>query len=89
MKKTSKPAAKRPVAKKPAAKKSPTKPKRKAQNQSELARIVERLDAIMEKLDELLERGAQASAPPAIEPMHQPADEHADDVEVDSQTGEG
>jgi hypothetical protein len=46
--------------------------------------VVDRLDAIMAKLNELLERAAQLTAPPAnltIEPMHQPTDEHADDSE--------
>jgi hypothetical protein len=91
-KKPTSPAAKKPVSaksapKKPAAKKpSPSKPKRKAQGQSELGQVVPRLDAIMAKLNELLERVAQLTAPhatPAIEPMHpQPTDEHADDVEI-------
>jgi hypothetical protein len=76
-----KPAAKQPIAKKP----SSSKPKRKAQGQSELGQVVDRLDAIMDKLNELLERIAQLTAPhanPTIQPMHQPTDEHADDAEV-------
>jgi hypothetical protein len=95
-KKPTSPAAKKPVsaksaAKKPAAKKlavkkpSSSKPKRKAQGQSELGQVVARLDAIMDKLNELLERVPQLKAPPAntaIEPIHQPTDEHADDVEI-------
>jgi Zn-dependent oligopeptidase len=94
-KQTTKPAAKtpastKPAAKKPAAKKpSSSTPKRKAQSQSELAQVVARLDAIMDKLNELLERVVQLTAPhanPTIQPMHRSTDEHADDVEV---VGEG
>src|SRR5215471_17487442 len=92
-KRTVKPASKKPAAKKPAAKKpSSSRPKRKA-GSSELTQVVERLDAIMDKLNELLERVAQLTAPPAnpaIEPMHQPPDEHADDVDADlTPIGEG
>lgn len=43
MKKTSKPTAKKPAAKKPAAKKSSTKPKRKADGQSELVAVLTRI----------------------------------------------
>jgi hypothetical protein len=80
-KKTTKPASTKPAAKKP----SSSTPKRKAQGQSELGQVLARLDAIMDKLNELLERVAQLTAPhanPTIEPMHQLTDEHADDVEV-------
>jgi hypothetical protein len=45
-KKTTKPASTKPAAKKPAAKKSSSsRPKRKAQGQSELTQIVDRLDS--------------------------------------------
>jgi len=93
MKKASKPTSKRPVAKK-----SPAKPTRKALVQAdllqaELVQIGERLDAIMGRLNEVLERVHQLSAPPAnptVEPMHQPADKHGDDVEIDlTPIGEG
>ena len=62
MKKTSKAIGKKPAAKKPAAKKSPAKPKRKAEGQSELAQIVDRLEAIMDKLTEALEHLAELTA---------------------------
>jgi hypothetical protein len=86
-KNTTKPASTKPAAKKPPAKKSSSsRPKRKAQGQSEFGQVLARLDTMMAKLNELLERVAQLTAPhatPAIEPMHpQPTDEHADDVEI-------
>jgi hypothetical protein len=100
MKKTSKPASKKAAVKKPAAKKSSSKPKsRKAAGQGELAQVVERLALIAERLDQAVERLEQSAlrAPatqslpprdPALETLHQPADEHADDFEAPGPTRE-
>lgn len=52
MKKTSKTATKKPAQKKPVTKKPSAKTKRKAQGQSELAAVVARLDAIVDRLTE-------------------------------------
>jgi hypothetical protein len=93
MKKASKSAVKKPAQKKPTGKKSLTKPKRKAQGQSELAQVVARLDTIADKLAQTAERLAQLPAAraqplppasPAVEVQHPHVDEHADDVEVTS-----
>jgi len=90
-------AVKKPGAKKPVAKKSPAKPTRLRVVQAdllqaELVQIGERLDAIMGRLNEV-ERVHQLSTQPAnptVQPMHQPADKHGDDVEVDlTPIGEG
>jgi hypothetical protein len=103
MKKTSKPTAKKPAAKMPVAKKAPAnKPTRKAEEQSHLALAITRLELaastlvqIAERLGEIADHLAQlipcaASAPAAEPPPHQPANEHADDVEVDlTPIGEG
>jgi hypothetical protein len=92
MKKASKPTTKKPAQKKTATKKSSSRPKRKAEQHSQMAQIVTRLQVIADKLAETTERLAELRAPgmealpaPAVEPpAHQPADEHADDLEVAS-----
>jgi len=80
MKKTTKPTTKKPAAKKPSAKKAPAKPKRKAQGQSELAAIVDRLAVITEQLAQTTERLAIAlplqMAPHPPEPPRIHTDEH-------------
>jgi hypothetical protein len=62
VKKSSKSATHQPVVKKPAANKSASRPKRKAQDVSELTQMVARLDAIAEKLTLAVDRLAQLPA---------------------------
>jgi hypothetical protein len=60
-KKTTEPATKKPAQKKPATKTPPSRPKRKAEGQSELTPVVARLEAIANQLMEAAERLAEAA----------------------------
>lgn len=67
MKKASKPAPKTTAKKAPAVKKSSSKPKRKARGQSELAKVVARLDGIAEKLAQAVDRLVELATPIEIQ----------------------